>query len=221
MSNSNSNQVIHSIEDRIYLLYSSNFLTTNTADELFDLLEKNLTYNSKEDSKIKMLGKEIPIPRQQVAYGEPGTSYTFCGIPVPARDWNKKNDPICKMIRKIRRLVEHYTKQKFNFVLINRYATGDEYINYHADDEKDLDKNTVIVGVTVGAEREMYFKPKDGFLPKNYKDVVKIKLTHGSIIIIKDPTNKNWLHSIPKRADISTPRISLTFRNIMRLNKYD
>ncbi|MCJ7637600.1 MAG: alpha-ketoglutarate-dependent dioxygenase AlkB, partial [Nitrososphaeraceae archaeon] len=83
---------------------------------------------------------------------------------------------------------------------------------------KELGDDATIVGVSLGAERDFKFKPKKGFYPKNmlkYNDNnndITLTLHHGSILVMKDPTNNHWMHSLPKRAGIKKPRISLTFR---------
>jgi alkylated DNA repair dioxygenase AlkB len=40
-------------------------------------------------------------------------------------------------------------------------------------------------------------------------------LEHGSLLIMKDATQTNWLHSLPKSKKITQPRINLTFRTII------
>ena len=44
---------------------------------------------------------------------------------------------------------------------------------------------------------------------------VEIILENGSILVMREPTNKFWYHSLP-RGDYKTTRINLTFRNIKR-----
>ena len=111
-------------------------------------------------------------------------------------------------------MAEIYSGEKFNFVLINYYANGDQCIGYHSDDERDLDKFSSIVGVSLGSPRDFLLKPKN-FITKNLPNPIKINLDHGSIILMKYPTNKHWTHSIPRRTNINNPRISLTFRKII------
>lgn len=213
---------ITSLTDGIRVHYKKDLLTKNKADKYFSIFEDKLEYLSPEESQITIYGKKFEIPRKQVAYGEEGTYYTFSNTRIHAKSWDTKesNDDniICTIIKNIKHKVELFTGKKFNFVLINRYNDGDDYINFHADDEKELGDDPTVVGVTLGAEREFKFKPKKDFYPQNmlkYNDNDKditITLHHGSIIAMYAPTNNNWLHSLPKRANIKKPRISLTFR---------
>jgi alkylated DNA repair dioxygenase AlkB len=67
-----------------------------------------------------------------------------------------------------------------------------------------------IVGISFGAERDILFKKDTA--PSELKGTQKINLHNGSLVAMIHPTNKHWKHSIPKRAKVKKPRISLTFR---------
>lgn len=201
-----------SLTDSINVHYKKDLLDKKKADKYFAILEDKLEYLSPEESKVVVHGKSHEIPRKQVAYGDPGTYYTFSHNRVYAKSWNDKTDIICRVLKNIKHKVEVFTGKKFNFVLINRYKDGDDYISFHADDEKELGDDATIVGVTLGAERDFKFKPKKGFYPQKMPNEITLTLHHGSIVAMLDPTNRNWLHGLPKRAGIKKPRISLTFR---------
>lgn len=79
---------------------------------------------------------------------------------------------------------------------------------WHSDDEKSLKKNGAISSLSFGAERKFSFKHK------STKETVSILLEHGSLLVMKDTTQTNWLHRLPPTKRISTPRINLTFRTI-------
>jgi hypothetical protein len=40
-------------------------------------------------------------------------------------------------------------------------------------------------------------------------------LERGSLLVMKEATQTNWLHSLPKSKKVKTPRINLTFRTIV------
>lgn len=208
-----NNKNFYSIDDKLNVMYISKFLSEGEAAIYFNIFEKNLKYDSAEDSSVVVYGKKHNIPRKQVAYGEPGTFYSFSGNKVSAKDWNK-NDKVCIAIRKIKRRVELVVGKKFNFVLINRYNDGNDCIGFHSDDERELGDNPTIVGVSLGTERDIQFKPKD-VVPKDFPDLLEFTLKVGSLFTMEDPTNKHWLHSIPRRSKTKGCRISLTFRNMV------
>lgn len=210
MTNIDGTVIIYNLSTGLNLTYKPQFIDKKLSYIYFKVFESNIIYNSAEESKVKIYGKLIEIPRSQIAYGEKGTFYKFAGTTIKAKDWNL-DGPVEKILLKIRHDVEVFTGYKFNFVLINKYENGDKYIGYHSDDEKDLGPNPNIVGVSFGAKRPIYFKHK------NAKDAeIKLDLNVGSLVMMTHPTNMYWKHSIPKKKDIGC-RISLTFRLITNI----
>jgi alkylated DNA repair dioxygenase AlkB len=101
-----------------------------------------------------------------------------------------------------------YSSTKFNSCLLNLYNNGNEGMGWHSDDEKPLGKNSTIASLSFGAERKFSFKHKQT------KQTVSVVLEPGSLLVMKDATQSNWLHSLPKSKNITQPRINLTFRTI-------
>jgi alkylated DNA repair dioxygenase AlkB len=79
---------------------------------------------------------------------------------------------------------------------------------WHSDGEKALKEDGAIASLSFGAERKFAFKHKKS------AEVVDIILQHGSLLLMKDNTQKNWLHRLPPTKKIHTPRINLTFRTV-------
>lgn len=197
-----------SIKDKnLNLNYYTNFYSNKDATYLYDTFEKLIEYRSDEESSIVIHGKTIKIPRKQIAYGDKGLSYSFTGNKVPVKSWND-TDKVSKLLLKIRNKIRKHTKVEYNFILINRYKDGNDYIGYHFDSENDLVNKSSIAGISLGAERKLCFK--DQISGK----VVKVKLEYGSLVTIDYPTNRYWKHGIPKRKKCIYPRISLTFRQM-------
>jgi DNA oxidative demethylase len=193
------------------LILFPQFLNIEVADRLFDLLMK-IEYRSDEESMVKIFGRKYVIPRKQTAFGEKGTKYSFAGTTVEVDDWNEEyTDPnmreVCQMVRFIASRLTDKFGQKFNYALINKYIDNKSKIGYHADDEDDLCENSMILGISLGQERKIYFK-------KEKDKPVKVSLPHNSLIVMGHPTNSNYKHAIPDSAVKMGPRISLTFRGI-------
>jgi len=160
---------------------------------------------------------KIAIPRRQTAYGDVGTAYTFSGCVVPVRPWI----PILDALRDLLRERTGYTP---NFVLVNYYRSGSDYIGWHADDERDLGSAPTILSLSLGAERDFQFRHREAFprarrrAPRPELKTVTITLRSGSLLTMKDPTNKNWKHQLPKRggkaAQAMGERLNLTWRQI-------
>ncbi len=73
-----------------------------------------------------------------------------------------------------------------------------------------LQKNGAIASLSFGAERKFAFKNK------TTKDSTSLILEHGSLLVMKDETQTNWLHRLPPTTNIKRPRINLTFRTIIK-----
>jgi alkylated DNA repair dioxygenase AlkB len=81
-------------------------------------------------------------------------------------------------------------------------------VAWHSDDEKALGKNPVIASLSFGVERKFSFRHKDT------KQTISLILECGSLLVMKDKTQINWLHCLPTSKKIPRPRINLTFRTI-------
>ena len=80
---------------------------------------------------------------------------------------------------------------------------------WHSDGEKDLKKNGAIASLSFGAVRKFAFKHKKS------KEKIDIILQNGSLLLMKDTTQRHWLHRLPPTKKVHTARINLTFRTIV------
>ena len=129
--------------------------------------------------------------------------YTYSNTTKQALVWTKE-------LLDLKEIVEKLTEtKKFNSCLLNLYQNGSEGIGWHSDDEKSIEKNSTIASLSFGAERKFSFKHKQTKL------TISLVLEHGSLLIMKDATQTNWLHSLPKSEKITEPRINLTFRTMI------
>jgi alkylated DNA repair dioxygenase AlkB len=83
-------------------------------------------------------------------------------------------------------------------------------MGWHSDDEKLIEGNSAIASLSFGAERRFSFKHKQT------KKTISVLLENGSLLLMEDATQKNWLHGLPKSTKITLPRINLTFRTMVR-----
>jgi len=89
------------------------------------------------------------------------------------------------------------------------YHDGNEGMGWHSDDEKSIEGNSAIASLSFGAERKFSFKHKQT------KETISVLLENGSLLLMEDETQKNWLHGLPKSTKITLPRINLTFRTMV------
>ncbi len=179
--------------------YYRNVLTHNEANRYFDLLLQNILWRNDE---AVIFGKHIVAKRKVAWYGDSDYLYTYSNTTKQALVWTKE-------LSDLKQRVEDVTGTKFNSCLLNLYHDGDEGIAWHSDDEKPLGENSIIASLSFGAERKFSFKHK------HTKQTISVVLEHGSLLIMKDATQTNWLHSLPKSKKITRPRINLTFRTIV------
>lgn len=169
------------------------------ADKYLELLLKNILWQNDE---LVIFGNRIVTKRKVAWYGDSDYLYNYSNSTKQALQWTKE------LIR-LKQLVEKLTEVYFNSCLLNLYHNGNEGIGWHSDDEKILGEINIIASLSFGAERKFLFKHKQT------KQIVSLVLEHGSLLIMKDSTQLNWLHSLPKSKKINKPRINLTFRTIM------
>jgi alkylated DNA repair dioxygenase AlkB len=181
--------------------YHGKVFTPPEATNYFDRLMKTIAW--KNDEAI-IFGKKIITKRKVAWYGDSNFAYTYSNTTRYALDWTKE-------LLEIKQLAEQLTGVVYNSCLINLYHNGDEGVAWHSDDEKALGKNTTIASISFGAERTFSFKHKQT------KETRSIVLSAGSLLVMREDTQLNWLHCIPKTKKITKARINLTFR-IMKNN---
>lgn len=180
--------------------YFGKLFSNMEADGFFeDLLQ---TIDWRNDEAI-IFGKKIITKRKVAWYGDFSFEYTYSNITKQAMPWTKT-------LLKLKNIVEQRTKETYNSCLLNLYHDGDEGMAWHSDGEKDLKKDGAIASLTFGAERKFAFKHKKS------REKVSFILEHGSLLVMKDNTQTNWMHRLPPSKSIKTARINLTFRTIVR-----
>jgi alkylated DNA repair dioxygenase AlkB len=182
------------------IIYCGKVLTHNEANRYFDLLSQNISWKSDE---VIIFGKHIVTKRKAAWYGDSDYLYTYSNATKQALGWTKE-------LADLKQLVEEFAGTKFNSCLLNLYHNGNEGMGWHSDDEESLGKNNTIASLSFGAERKFSFKHK------LTKQMISLVLEHGSLLIMKDATQRNWLHSLPKCKKVTRPRINLTFRTIVQ-----
>src|SRR6188472_4557555 len=183
--------------------YYGKILSSEEANQYFGLLMQNILWQNDE---VIIFGKHIVTKRKTAWYGDSEYLYTYSNTTKQALAWTKE-------LSELKQIVEELAAgSKFNSCLLNLYHNGNEGMGWHSDDEKSLVKNNTIASLSFGAERKFSFKHKQT------KQTVSLVLEHGSLLIMKDATQSNWLHSLPKSKNITQPRINLTFRIIRELS---
>ena len=194
-------------------IVAHNHLKIRVHEEFFTSIEsKKLAVNfidtlPWESMKIKIFGKDVVIPRLQCWIGDEDCNYKYSGKTLNRQEWSNE-------LTMIREKILQEAEQDFNSVLVNYYRDGRDSMGWHSDDEKELGPNQNIASISFGSERDLVFRNKIT------KETINVPQLSGALYLIDGKTQECWEHSVKKTKKIISPRINLTFRNIIFRNNF-
>ncbi|MEK6420330.1 MAG: alpha-ketoglutarate-dependent dioxygenase AlkB [Burkholderia gladioli] len=166
------------------------------ADAVFARLQAEVDW--KQES-IRTPRGPVPMPRLTAWQGEPEAIYTYSGLRnVPA--------PWTAAVAELRAAAELRCATRFNSVLLNRYRSGADGMGWHSDDEPELGEAPVIASISLGATRVFDLRHRET------GQVCAYRLTHGSLLVMRGTTQRDWTHRLAKAPAVQGERINLTFR---------
>jgi hypothetical protein len=140
----------------------------------------------------------------------------------------------------IKKRVEHATNTKFEVCFLNRYMNHKDQLGWHSDDSPEMDDARAIAIISLGAAREIWFRPIPFKLiqegekrvgPEDRRGIDrasiqrrdgaytnKLLLEHGSLCLMAPGMQDQWQHRIPKASHRCDERISLTFRGYVEVS---
>lgn len=154
---------------------------------------------------MKVFGKQYEEPRLTCYFGD--KEYTYSGRTVKPLPWSRAT-----ILQEIKKRVEQTTGETFNSVLCNRYRNGSDTVGWHADNESIYGPKPTIASVTLGAERDFDLREGKGGTGAGR---LRIRLAHGSLLVMSGATQDRWQHSLPRRTTVKDERINLTFRRVV------
>lgn len=96
---------------------------------------------------------------------------------------------------------------------INGYGDQRDHLGYHADDSPDIDHTKPIAIVSLGEEREIWFRKFP--VETVPHEVMKLKLASGSLCLMAPGMQFEFQHRIPKASFAAGRRISFTYRSLI------
>ncbi len=154
--------------------------------------------------RIRIHGRELPVPRLNVWYGDAGRAYSYSGIELEAHPWTPA---LLEIKRSVECAVAGWSS---NSVLVNLYRDGRDSVAWHADDEPELGIEPVIASVSLGATRRFHMRHRERPDAR-----LNVELVHGSLLVMRGPTQHHYTHQVPKTARLTGPRVNLTFRRVV------
>lgn len=167
---------------------------------LYRLIE---TVNWHEDFYVAF-NRKFNIPRLQAWFADAGIQYSYVNNLLSTQPWL---DPL----RAIKNEVEAVTGSVFNSLLVTYYRDGNDYVDWHADDEEELGENPVIASLSLGTVRRFQLRHN------TRAEESEIPLKNGDLLLMQPGLQKYWQHRVPKESNLNQPRINLTFRQVVNI----
>ena len=191
------------------MYYHANFLSTEEADAAYQDLFKNTKWE--KTAKInRWVSLCTAVPTKRVE-GEVSNA--------AARDYKYRDAPGAtvagfpeSVLRIQQKVQEWYATEfgklvEFNVCLLNFYEDGQQRIGWHSDREE-IGRDTPIASVSLGAPRTFMIRSKTN----GVQDRASLTLQPGSLVIMLNQCQHQYLHSVPREGDVTEGRINLTFR---------
>lgn len=182
------------------LRYYENFLPEEVADHYFKTFLEQIPW---QQDDVKVFGKVYAQPRLTSLHSNTLSTYTYSGLTLRPHSMTTE-------LLELLDLIQSVCNHDFNCVLLNLYRDGYDSNGWHADNEKELGIHPQIASLSFGASRFFHFKHR-----RIHEERYKMKLHHGSLLLMEGTMQENWLHQIPKTKKPIQERINLTFRKII------
>ena len=119
-------------------------------------------------------------------------------------------------LRQLHRKVEAVAGCNYQGILFNNYRDGTDSIGWHRDKKSAMGESVVIPSVSLGISRlfELGVKAGSGYEPR-----FAVRPVHGSLLVMRGNTNKEFYHRVEPDTAVSEQRFNLTFRMTPKRSK--
>ncbi len=171
--------------------YIPNFI--KSPDEVFNRLLNDLAWVRRDNTpRLEYYANKAEVP---YTYGRGAGVREY--LPMP---WHIDMDSM-------RESLEALSGCSYEVCFLNRYEDQRDHLGWHADDSPEMDDARPIAIISLGVEREIYFRPQN-----DRENITKLKLGHGSLCLMHAGMQDTHYHKIPKAGFTCGQRISLTYR---------
>ena len=161
---------------------------------LFEMLRDGLSW---EQHEITLFGRTVLTPRLTAWMGD--AAYHYSGIVNQPISWPSPLAAICERL-------EREVGVAFNSCLANLYRDGSDSMGFHSDDEPELGPEPTIASISLGARRRFVLRHRRS------GDRWSWDLGAGDLLVMRDESQRDYSHAVPKTARPIGPRMNLTFR---------
>jgi len=172
------------------------------------------------DRVFEWLWDELPwirvgtTPRRECWMNDFGSSYTY-GSGEFARTYDAAEWHLYPQV--VQQVLVKEVGDVLEGCFVNGYEDGYDHLGWHSDDSPEIDAGKPIAIISLGAEREIWFRE----IPEQKGDqpeIEKLVLPHGSLLVMNPGMQQTHQHRIPKASFTPCgPRLSLTYRGLVQL----
>ena len=163
-------------------------------ERLFAELHKEIVW---EQHTVTLYGRTMPTPRLTAWMGD--GSYRYSGIVNEPSLWPRA-------LTQLRGELCRQVGVDFNSCLANLYRDGKDSMGYHSDDESELGPRATIASVSLGDRRRFVLRHR------TTRERWTWELGHGDLLVMRDESQSDYAHAVPKTSRPVGPRMNLTFR---------
>lgn len=164
------------------------------ADRLFALLRNAIVW---EQHTITVYARAVLTPRLTSWVGD--GAYRYSGIVNKPAPWPGG-------LVELRERLRNELGVDFNSCLANLYRDGTDSMGYHSDNEPELGPRPTIASISLGDRRRFVLRHRSSGERWSWD------LGHGDLLVMRDESQSDYAHAIPKTSRPVGPRMNLTFR---------
>ncbi len=195
--------------------YVRNWLTDDEVRRLEQECDALLTApdgSSRPRAEFNLYGRRVVRPRDTVWMSENGRPYSYGGTTDESIGWPP-------WIRHLAGKIAEHPAWCFpeapraapNVALLNVYRDGRDHVDWHADDEREIDQRSPIASVSLGAVRRFRVRPAERPAAGSVRKSHGLPLDPGSLLVMPPGFQADWQHRVPPAKDVGC-RWNLTFR---------
>jgi alkylated DNA repair dioxygenase AlkB len=179
--------------------YFADWLAPGDATALFAALQAGLPW---QVHRLQLFGRSVDAPRLSCWIGDPDAVYTYSRTRFLPQPWPDALEPV-------RTRLQREFGLPFNSVLANLYRDGRDSMGWHSDDEPEFGPEPAIASLSLGAPRRFVLRHRTDGAAR-----FALELGHGSLLLMRGPTQRHWRHALPRTARPVGARLNLTFRQV-------